>query len=132
MCNIVTEFYLYSIVYIYLINSRLDVTNSVRHHFRTYKLYQMICLTIRNKRKTIDRNRYKLDKNRNRGLYTFQDLNFTLRGLNYLYSLVVVLLCYIAVAKDSFEFDFSTALPWAHPFFLSVENIFCFRYILKG
>ena len=41
MCNIVTEFYLYSIVYIYLINSRLDVTISVRHHFRTtYKLYQ--------------------------------------------------------------------------------------------
>ena len=39
MCNIVTEFYLYSIVYIYLINSRLDVTFSVRHHFRI-KLYQ--------------------------------------------------------------------------------------------
>ena len=39
MCNIVTEFYLYSIVYIYLINSRLDVTFSVRHHFRM-KLYQ--------------------------------------------------------------------------------------------
>ena len=35
MCNIVTEFYLYNIVYIYLINSRLDVTFSVRHHFRT-------------------------------------------------------------------------------------------------
>ena len=35
MCNIVTEFYLYSIVYIYLINSRLDVTSSVCHHFRT-------------------------------------------------------------------------------------------------
>ena len=35
MCNIVTEFYLYSIVYIYLINSRLDVTHSVPHHFRT-------------------------------------------------------------------------------------------------
>ena len=35
MCKIVTEFYLYSIVYIYLINSRLDVTHSVRHHFRT-------------------------------------------------------------------------------------------------
>ena len=35
MCNIVTEFYLYSKVYIYLINSRLDVTHSVRHHFRT-------------------------------------------------------------------------------------------------
>ena len=35
MCNIVTEFYLYSIVYIYLINSRLDVTFSVRYHFRT-------------------------------------------------------------------------------------------------
>ena len=34
MCNIVTEFYLYSIVYIYLINSRLDVTHSVCHHFR--------------------------------------------------------------------------------------------------
>ena len=33
MCNIVTEFYLYSIVYIYLINSRLDVTFSVHHHF---------------------------------------------------------------------------------------------------
>ena len=41
MCNIVTEFYLYSIVYIYLINSRLDVTTSVRHHFRTIQeLYQ--------------------------------------------------------------------------------------------
>ena len=38
MCNIVTEFYLYSIVYIYLINSRLDVTSSVRHHFRTATL----------------------------------------------------------------------------------------------
>ena len=38
MCNIVTKFYLYSIVYIYLINSRLDVTNSVRHHFRTATL----------------------------------------------------------------------------------------------
>ena len=35
MCNIVKEFYLYSIVYIYLINSRLDVTFSVHHHFRT-------------------------------------------------------------------------------------------------
>ena len=39
MCNIVTEFYLYSIVYIYLINSRLDVTFSVHHHFHM-KLYQ--------------------------------------------------------------------------------------------
>ena len=38
MCNIVTEFYLYSIVYIYLINSRLDVTHSVRHHFHTATL----------------------------------------------------------------------------------------------
>ena len=38
MCNIVTEFYLYSIVYIYLINSRLDVTNSVHHHFHTATL----------------------------------------------------------------------------------------------
>ena len=38
MCNIVTEFYLYSIVYTYLINSRLDVTHSVRHHFRTVTL----------------------------------------------------------------------------------------------
>ena len=37
MCNIVTEFYLYSIVYVYLINSRLDVTTSVRHHFRTIR-----------------------------------------------------------------------------------------------
>ena len=39
MCNIVTEFYLYSIVYIYLINSRLDVTTSVCHHF-CIELYQ--------------------------------------------------------------------------------------------
>ena len=42
MCNIVTElvteFYLYSIVYIYLINSRLDVTSSVHHHFCTATL----------------------------------------------------------------------------------------------
>ena len=42
MCNIVTElvteFYLYSIVYIYLINSRLDVIHSVRHHFHTATL----------------------------------------------------------------------------------------------
>ena len=38
MCNIVKEFYLYSIVYIYLINSRLDVTTSVGHHFRTATL----------------------------------------------------------------------------------------------
>ena len=43
MCNIVTEFYLYSIVYIYLINSRLDVTYSVRHHFRTI---QTLSLTL--------------------------------------------------------------------------------------
>ena len=39
MCNIVaelvTEFYLYSKVYIYLINSKLDVTYSVHHHFHT-------------------------------------------------------------------------------------------------
>ena len=42
MCNIVTElvteFYLYSIVYIYLINSRLDVIHSVHHHFCTATL----------------------------------------------------------------------------------------------
>ena len=38
MCNIVTDFYLYSIVYICLINSRLDVTTSVRHHSRTRTL----------------------------------------------------------------------------------------------
>ena len=48
MCNIVTEFYLYSIVYIYLINSRLDVTTSVHHHFRTiYKLYHGVRLVVR-------------------------------------------------------------------------------------
>ena len=50
MCNIVTElvteFYLYSIVYIYLINSRLDVTYSVRHHFRM-QLYQSLDLKLR-------------------------------------------------------------------------------------
>ena len=42
MCNIVTEFYLYSIVYIYLINSRLDVTTSVRHHFRTTRTLSVL------------------------------------------------------------------------------------------
>ena len=42
MCNIVTEFYLYSIVYIYLINSRLDVTHSVCHHFRTIQTLSLI------------------------------------------------------------------------------------------
>ena len=42
MCNIVTEFYLYSIVYIYLINSRLDVTHSVHHHFRTIQTLLMV------------------------------------------------------------------------------------------
>ena len=46
MCNIVTEFYLYSIVYIYLINSRLDVTFSVRHHFHM-KLYHGVRLVVR-------------------------------------------------------------------------------------
>ena len=43
MCNIVTEFYLYSIVYIYLINSRLDVTFSVRHHFRISNFIRLYC-----------------------------------------------------------------------------------------
>ena len=46
MCNIVTElvteFYLYSIVYIYLINSRLDVTHSVHHHFCTIQNFIMV------------------------------------------------------------------------------------------
>ena len=46
MCNIVREFYLYSIVYIYLINSRLDVTFSVHHHFRM-KLYHGVRLVVR-------------------------------------------------------------------------------------
>ena len=46
MCNIVTEFYLYSIVYIYLINSRLDVTHSVRHHFRTIQILSMIMIKV--------------------------------------------------------------------------------------
>ena len=42
MCNIVTELYLYSIVYIYLINSRLDVTFSVRHfHIETLSWCQI-------------------------------------------------------------------------------------------
>ena len=48
MCNIVTElvteFYLYSIAYIYSINSRLDVTHSVRHHFHTI---QTLSVTVR-------------------------------------------------------------------------------------
>ena len=42
MCNIVTEFYLYSIVYIYLINSRLDVTTNVRHHFVQHTNFIMV------------------------------------------------------------------------------------------
>ena len=46
MCNIVTEFYLYSVVYIYLINSRLDVTFSVRNHFCT-ELYHGVRLVVR-------------------------------------------------------------------------------------
>ena len=50
MCNIVTElvteFYLYSIVYIYLINSRLDVTHSVRHHFRTTQTLSTTSLLV--------------------------------------------------------------------------------------
>ena len=46
MCNIVTEFYLYSIVYIYLINSRLDVTHSVRHHFRTIQTLSIVTILM--------------------------------------------------------------------------------------
>ena len=46
MCNIVTEFYLYSIVYIYLINSRLDVTHSVRHHFHTIQTLSVWSIII--------------------------------------------------------------------------------------
>ena len=55
MCNIVTEFYLYSIVYIYLINSRLDVTSSVRHHFRTATLSwcQKVVRFSRNRRENL-------------------------------------------------------------------------------
>ena len=55
MCNIVTELYLYSIVYIYLINSRLDVTNSVRHHFRTTRTLSWCQRVVR-----ISRNRENL------------------------------------------------------------------------
>ena len=50
MCNIVTEFYLYSIVYIYLINSRLDVTSSVRHHFRTIRTLSWCQISGKNSR----------------------------------------------------------------------------------
>ena len=48
MRSIVTEFYLYSIVYIYLINGRLDVTPSVRHHF-CMKLYHGVRLVVKSK-----------------------------------------------------------------------------------
>ena len=54
MCNIVTEFYLYSIVYIYLINSRLDVTHSVPHHFRTI---QTLSVSRRNSQKYREKSR---------------------------------------------------------------------------
>ena len=50
MCNIVTEFYLYSIVYIYLINSRLDVTPSVRHHFCTIQTLSWCQISGKNSR----------------------------------------------------------------------------------
>ena len=50
MCNIVTEFYLYSIVYIYLINSRLDVTFSVPHHFRTIQTLSWCQISGKNSR----------------------------------------------------------------------------------
>ena len=55
MCNIVTEFYLYSIVYIYLINSRLDVTHSVHHHFCTATLSwcQISGKNFRNRRENL-------------------------------------------------------------------------------
>ena len=55
MCNIVTEFYLYSIVYIYLINSRLDVTHSVCHHFCTIQTLSWCQRVVR-----ISRNRENL------------------------------------------------------------------------
>ena len=55
MCNIVTEFYLYSIVYIYLINSRLDVTHSVLHHFHTIQTLSWCQRVVR-----ISRNRENL------------------------------------------------------------------------
>ena len=42
MCNIVTEFYLYSIVYIYLINSRLDGYIQCSSSFSYCKLYHHI------------------------------------------------------------------------------------------
>ena len=54
MCNIVTElvtgFYLYSIVYIYLINSRLDVTHSVHHHFHTIQTLSWCQISGKNSR----------------------------------------------------------------------------------
>ena len=56
MCNIVTElvteFYLYSIVYIYLINSRLDVTHSVHHHFCTIQTLSWCQISGENSRNT--------------------------------------------------------------------------------
>ena len=55
MCNIVTEFYSYSIVYIHLINSRLDVTHSVHHHFRTIQTLSWCQRVVR-----ISRNRENL------------------------------------------------------------------------
>ena len=57
MCNIVTEFYLYSIVYIYLINSTLDVTHSVRHHFCTIQTLSWCQRVVR-----ISRNREILQR----------------------------------------------------------------------
>ena len=58
MCNIVTGFYLYSIVYIYLIDSRLDVTHSVHHHFRTTQTLSWCQRVVR-----ISRNRENLTTN---------------------------------------------------------------------
>ena len=69
MCNIVTEFYLYSIVYIYLINSRLDVTTSVHHHFRTTRTVSWCQRVVR-----ISRNRENLTAIKSTTTTTMTDL----------------------------------------------------------
>ena len=76
MCNIVTEFYLYSIVYMYLINSRLDVTTSVRHHFRTTRTLswcQRVVRISRNREKPYSDRTYMQNNNNNNNADKFKE-----------------------------------------------------------
>ena len=83
MCNIVTEFYLYSIVYIYLINSRLDVTHSVRHHFRmiqTLSWCQRVVRISRNREKSYSDQTHTYNNNDGKSREEFTHTHSISRG----------------------------------------------------